>query len=91
MFVRPIMPTFGTEMSAAIAIMSRGESTPTKVTFTPSDLGLNHAGGYLVKEVFEGTNMGSVLPDGQIQVMVNPSGMIYFIKDIILKRRFIKV
>merc|ERR1711981_1027026 len=70
MFVRPIMPTFGTEMSAAIAIMSRGESTPTKVTFTPSDLGLNHAGGYLVKEVFEGTNMGSVLPDGQIEVMV---------------------
>ena len=77
-FVRPIMPTFGNEMSAAVAIMNRGESTPTKITFTPSDLGLNHAGGYLVKEVFDNTNMGSVLPDGQIQVMVNPSGDIFY-------------
>lgn len=74
-FVRPIMPTFNGENSAAVAIMNRGDSTPTKVTFTPSEIGLNHAGGYIVKEVFENANMGSVLPDDTIEVMVNPSGV----------------
>ena len=78
------MPTFNNEMSAAVAIMNRGSSTPTKVTFTPSSLGLNHAGGYMVKEVFENTNMGSVLPDNEIEVMVNPSGMKYYISNIVL-------
>ena len=68
------MPTFNGENSAAVAIMNRGDSTPTKVMFTPSEIGLNHAGGYIVKEVFENANMGSVLPDDTIEVMVNPSG-----------------
>ena len=34
------MPTFNGENSAAVAIMNRGDATPTKVTFTPSQLGL---------------------------------------------------
>ena len=74
-FVRPIMPTYNNEMSAAVAVMNRGEGgTPTKVTFTPRSIGLTYDGGYLVKEVFESTNMGSKLPDDEIEVMVNPSG-----------------
>ena len=69
------MPTFNGNMSAAVAIMNSGEDgTPAKVTFTPSSLGLTHPGGYIVKEAFENTNMGSVLPDTEIQVMVNPTG-----------------
>ena len=69
------MPTYNNEMSAAVAVMNRGEyGTPTKVTFTPRSIGLTYDGGYLVKEVFESTNMGSKLPDDEIEVMVNPSG-----------------
>ena len=72
------MPTFNGSMSAAVALMYRSDdSTPIKVTFTPRSIGLIHAGGYIVKEVFESSNMGSVLPDTEIEVRVNPSGIIY--------------
>ena len=71
------MPTFNGSMSAAVALMYRSDDgTPIKVTFTPRSIGLIHSGGYIVKEVFESSNMGSVLPDTEIEVKVNPSGMI---------------
>ena len=72
------MPTFNGSMSAAVALMYRSDDgTPIKVTFTPRSIGLIHSGGYIVKEVFESSNMGSVLPDTEIEVKVNPSGIIY--------------
>ena len=72
------MPTFNGSMSAAVALMYRSDDgTPIKVTFTPRSIGLIHSGGYIVKEVFESSNMGSGLPDTEIEVKVNPSGIIY--------------
>ena len=72
------MPTFNGSMSAAVALMYRSDDgTPIKVTFTPRSIGLIHSGGYIVKEVFESSNMGSFLPDTEIEVKVNPSGIIY--------------
>ena len=37
-------------------------------------MGLNHSGGYTTTDVFTGENLGSVLPDHQMDLMVNPSG-----------------
>ena len=72
------MPTFKGNMSAAVAIMNRAQwQGPTKVTFTPRSLNLTHPGGYMVKEVFENSNMGTFLPDTEIKIEVNPTGTFY--------------
>ena len=39
-----------------------------------ADLGLKHGGGYTTTDVFTGENLGSVLPDHQMHLMVNPNG-----------------
>ena len=39
-----------------------------------ADLGLQHSGGYTTTDVFTGENLGSVLPDHQMHLMVNPNG-----------------
>ena len=39
-----------------------------------ADLGLQHSGGYTTTDVFTGENLGSVLPDHQMDLMVNPNG-----------------
>ena len=41
-----------------------------------ADLGLQHSGGYTTTDVFTGENLGSVLPDHQMDLMVNPNGML---------------
>ena len=72
------MPIFYGNMSAAVAVMNRGVyGTPTKVKFTPSSLGLTHPGGYTVRDVFTNTILSSVLPDTEMEIMVNPTGTIY--------------
>jgi len=59
-FVRPIMPTFQDSRSAAVAVMYSGDDgTPAKVSFTPSNLGLEHPSGYIVSEVFDGEKIGT--------------------------------
>ena len=39
-----------------------------------ADLGLKHGGGYTTTDLFTGENLGSVLPDHQMDLMVNPNG-----------------
>ena len=97
-FVRPIMPSFKGNMSAAVALLNtyemgkeiRHESgyvdsviqrmnhIPTGsgylATFTPKSIGLEHANGYAVTEVFENKFMQNVLPNQYITIRVNPSG-----------------
>jgi hypothetical protein len=59
-FVRPIMPTYKGNNSAAVAVLYSGdEGTPAKVSFTPEKLGLTHASGYIVSEVFSGEKIGT--------------------------------
>jgi hypothetical protein len=73
--VKAVMPSFQGNYSAAVAVMYRGTSgTPARVSFTPKQIGLEHSGGYSVAEVFDGANLGSVMPDQTITVMVNPVG-----------------
>ena len=43
-------------------------------TFTPKSIGLEHANGYAVTEVFENKFMQNVLPNQYITIRVNPSG-----------------
>jgi hypothetical protein len=74
-FVKNVMPIYHGNKSAAVSILYRGnDGTPVKVSFKPKDYGLNHEGGYMVSDVFTGQNLGSVLPDYQVQYMVNPNG-----------------
>ncbi len=58
-FVRPIMPTYKGNNSAAVAVLYSGDDgTPSKVSFTPQKLGLNHTSGYIVSEAFSGETIG---------------------------------
>jgi len=75
-FVKQVMPVYHGAKSAAVAIMFRGTATPAKVSLRPgADLGLQHSGGYTTTDVFTGENLGSVLPDHQMDLMVNPNGV----------------
>jgi hypothetical protein len=54
------MPTYKGNNSAAVAVLYSGdEGTPAKVSFTPEKLGLTHASGYIVSEVFSGEKIGT--------------------------------
>lgn len=82
-FVRPIMPTYKGNNSAAVAVLYSGdEGTPSKVSFTPEKLGLTHASGYIVSEVFSGEKMGTFTPDQTITVFANPSGVAFLRFDV---------
>lgn len=75
-FVKPVMPTYKSDMSAAVAVMYRGTfGTPVKVTFTPHSLGLIHPQGYIVTEVFDKVPMGTVGTNDNFTVFVNPTGV----------------
>ena len=47
-------------------------------TFTPKSIGLEHAQGYTITEVFENKFVQNALPNDYITVRVNPSGKKWF-------------
>lgn len=82
-FVRPIMPSFKGNMSAAVALLNTYEmGSGYLATFTPKSIGLEHANGYAVTEVFENKFMQNVLPNQYITIRVNPSGVQFLRFDV---------
>jgi hypothetical protein len=74
---KPIMPLD----SFAFAILNFGIATPSSVTVSFVDIGLNSASGYNVTEVFDNKYIGVFKSSQQLTVSVNPSG-VFFAKAI---------
>ncbi|XP_050728352.1 alpha-N-acetylgalactosaminidase-like [Eriocheir sinensis] len=73
---RPVEPVVNGSYSYALAILNRGESTPTQVTLTLKDQGLTSPQGYWVEDLFEGEVGSLVMPDDSFTISVNPSGVV---------------
>jgi hypothetical protein len=70
---KPITPSD----SFAFAILNFGIATPSSVTVSFADIGLNSAGGYNVTEVFDNKYIGVFKSSQQLTVSVNPSGVFF--------------
>ena len=76
LWVKPVLPSG----AAAVAFMYVLEiGGPIKVAMTFADLGLTHRAGYDVTEQFDGTSLGSYMPNDNFTCYVNPTG-VYLIK-----------
>jgi len=76
-WVKHVQPTIGHSHSAAIVFLNRRtDGTPTHMSTTLKDIGLNSSFGYQVKELFDGVNLGVRRPQDRLSFYVNPSGVI---------------
>ena len=80
-FRKPVLPGSNGALSEAVAIMYRGTyGTPVRVTFSPRLLGINVKGvsGFEVLDVFDGGRpLGTLGPDQTMEVLVNPTGLLW--------------
>lgn len=72
-WTKPVLPM----NSYAVAFQCSSTSTPEKLTIQLSAIGLNHAQGYNVTEVFDNTNLGMFKPNSKFTASVNPSGVFF--------------
>ncbi|XP_037787232.1 alpha-N-acetylgalactosaminidase-like [Penaeus monodon] len=76
-WARPISPISQGHYSYAIAFLNRRtDGTPSEVSVTLRELGLAFPGGYVITDLFDGVQYGTVLPDKRFKVDVNPSGVV---------------
>ncbi|XP_063866116.1 alpha-N-acetylgalactosaminidase-like [Scylla paramamosain] len=75
-WLRPVTPVDNDNHSYAVAILNRGDSTPTRVSFTLKELGMTSAKGYWVEDLFEEVVGISLMPSDPLTVSVNPSGVV---------------
>jgi len=76
-WVKPVLPTVGKSHSAAVVVFNRRiDGTPTRVSITLRELGLDSAYGYQVQELFDGLNLGVRRPGDLLSLNVNPSGVV---------------
>lgn len=76
MWLRPVVPVVNGTYSYAVAILNRGDSTPTKVPLTLENLGMKSPKGYWVEDLFEFEVGSLVMPSDSFTVTVNPSGVV---------------
>lgn len=80
---RPINPVDGDDHSYAVAVLSqRSDGMPHEVVVVPKKLNMTYDGGYSVKDLFDGTDLGHFDPEDQIVVRVDPSGVVLLRCDI---------
>jgi len=77
-WTRPVTPvSSANDYSYAVAFRNRGTSTLDHVTTTLGALGLTYANGYHVVDLYNGNDFGVLLPDAELSVTVDPSGVIF--------------
>jgi len=82
-YVRPIMPTFKGNMSAAVALVNVYElGSGYLATFTPKSIGLEHSLGYTVTDVFGNNFIQNAMPNEYITVRVVTSGVQFLRFDV---------
>jgi len=85
-WARPIMPVFRAKYSYAIVFLNRRtDGTPSEVSVTLKELGLDNPSGYHIQDLFDNHNYGTVTPDRRFKVDVNPSGSVVMIRCDITK------
>ena len=73
-WTRPLNPTG----SVAVAFLNMGDGGgPSKVSVKLTDIGLTHAQGYSLVEVFDNKSLGKMLPNSTFTCAVNPTGVVF--------------
>ncbi|KAF4529004.1 hypothetical protein B566_EDAN017433 [Ephemera danica] len=84
-WTRKINPVYQTEYSYAIAVASRrDDGYPYRIHVPLRDVGLNHPGGYIVEDLYGPPTPTVMYPDSEIDVRVNPSGVVFLRANIIV-------
>ena len=74
-WARPVMPVFRGKYSYAIVFLNRRtDGTPSEVSVTLRELGLDHGDGYHITDLYDDYDYGIVTPERRFKVDVNPSG-----------------
>ena len=69
------MPVFRGKYSYAIVFLNRRtDGTPSEVSVTLRELGLDHGDGYHITDLYDDYDYGIVTPERRFKVDVNPSG-----------------
>jgi len=85
-WARPIMPVYRSKYSYAIVFLNRRtDGTPSEVSVTLKELGLDNPSGYHIEDLYDNHVYGVVTPDRRFKVDVNPSGSVVIIRCDIVK------
>jgi len=80
-WARPVMPVFRGKYSYAIVFLNRRtDGTPSEVSVTLRELGLDHGDGYHITDLYDDYDYGIVTPERRFKVDVNPSGSVVMIR-----------
>jgi len=85
-WARPLMPVFRSKYSYSIVFLNRRtDGTPSEVSVTLKELGLDNPTGYHIEDLYDDHVYGVVTPDRRFKVDVNPSGSVVMIRCDIVK------
>ena len=77
-WARPILPVYRGKYSYGIVFLNRRtDGTPSEVSVTLRELGLDHTEGYHITDLYDNYDYGIVTPERRFKVDVNPSGSTY--------------
>jgi len=80
-WARPILPVYRGKYSYAIVFLNRRtDGTPSEVSVTLRELGLDHTDGYHIMDLYDNYDYGIVTPERRFKVDVNPSGSVVMIR-----------
>lgn len=80
-WARPILPVYKGKYSYAIVFLNRRtDGTPSEVSVTLRELGLDHVDGYHITDLYDNYDYGIVTPERRFKVDVNPSGSVVMIR-----------
>lgn len=87
-WARPILPVYRSKYSYGIVFLNRRtDGTPSEVSVTLKELGLDNPAGYHIEDLYDEHVYGVVTPDRRFKVDVNPSGSVVMIRCDIVKGR----
>ncbi|XP_033219390.1 alpha-N-acetylgalactosaminidase-like isoform X2 [Belonocnema kinseyi] len=87
-WVRPITPNFDKYYSYAIAFLNSGtDGTPTDVTVTLKEIGLDYSAGYRCEDLYNNVTYDILKPRMKITVRVNPTGVVMLRCDLKIVKR----
>lgn len=79
-WARPILPVYRGKYSYSIVFLNRRtDGTPSEVSVTLRELGLDNTDGYHISDLYDNYDYGIVTPERRFKVDVNPSGSKFFL------------
>eukprot|EP00096_Caligus_rogercresseyi_P001710 TRINITY_DN1285_c0_g1_i1.p1 TRINITY_DN1285_c0_g1~~TRINITY_DN1285_c0_g1_i1.p1 ORF type:complete len:498 (-),score=95.81 TRINITY_DN1285_c0_g1_i1:201-1694(-) len=88
-WARPILPVFKGRYSYGIVFLNRRtDGTPSEVSVTLKELGLDSEEGYHITDLYDNYDYGIVTPERRFKVDVNPSGSVVMIRANVNRGKF---